>query len=66
MESKIATYSAPKKRIQLLNITDNYDVALYQIRTNRKVTYTTAYESIARKKFASIITSEILQQKFSF
>lgn len=75
-EQKIATYSEPGKRIQLLKITNDQELKncknqpkikiKYQIRRNRKITHTCFSEYVARKKYASIITGEILQQKFSF
>lgn len=76
-EQKIATYTEPKKRIQLLQITTKKPpvvngiellegITEWHIRINRKIVYKTKYRSNASKKFASIVTSEILQQKFSF
>lgn len=59
-EQKIATYSQPGKRIQLLFIQtkeNNY----YQIRKNRKRIYSCPWENIARKQLKLIIEEEILQ-----
>lgn len=80
-EEKIATYTTKNQRIQLLKITFEAGVQFrtviendglidyytkYQIRINRKVIDTYKYESQASRKMASIITSELLQQKFNF
>ena len=74
-EEKIASYTKPGFRAQLLRITDveapstldiETDLSRYQIRINRKVKYNCLWENQAKKKFAQYITNDLLQQKFSF
>lgn len=76
-EQKIATYTEPGKRIQLLQITTEKPPVIngiellggiteWHIRKNRKLIFKTKYRGEADKKMVSIITQELLQQKFTF
>lgn len=71
-EQKIATYTEPGKRIQLLKQTELDSEGFetcnekYQIRINRKIEGRYWSEIVAKKAFAARLTIEILQQKFTF
>lgn len=71
-ETKIATYTNEKTRIQLLKMTELFigdgeipDILeiKYQIRINRKRVYNTGFEYDARKYFAQAVQNDILQLK---
>lgn len=71
-ETKIATYTGERTRVQLLKLTNTFidlendytdTVIKYQIRINRKRVYTTGFEYDARKYFATIVQNDILQLK---
>lgn len=72
-ETKIATYTGERTRIQLLKMTELFvgindevpDILeiKYQIRINRKRVYTTGFEYDARKYFATVVQNDILQLK---
>lgn len=60
METKIATYTEPGIRLQLIKI-DEY----YQIRKNRKRLCNIKWETPAKQKFNALIQQEILQTKMN-
>lgn len=76
-EEKICSYTKKGKRIQLLKIW-NYllddpkkyitgkQAYYFQIRINRKIIQNFTFESQANKKMCSILTEDLLQQKFNF